>query len=230
MKAILFDLDDTLYAEFEYVKSGYKAVAEYLSKQCSVDAKVILDNMLSNFKQSGREKIFDKIVRTLNLNDSIEVKALLYIYRIHKPHIKLFKDAIWVLKELRNEGFKLGIITDGLGSVQKNKIEALKIQKYFDLIICTDDIGPDACKPSLIPFQLAMKLINIKNNNAYYIGDNPAKDFYGPKKLGMKTIRVRQIMDSDYVPQDTSDDDYLAEYEVYNLMEILPIIKGKMDE
>ena len=61
LKAILFDLDDTLYLEKDFVKSGFKSVASFIQNDNGINEEVVYDRLWSIFNSGEREKIFDKI-------------------------------------------------------------------------------------------------------------------------------------------------------------------------
>lgn len=227
MKAVLFDLDDTLYPEIDFVYSGFKTVAKYLQKSCGVDSDEMLQRMVDLLRKNGRGKVFDDLLSELRLDIgaiNIDAKLLVYIYRTHKPLIRPFSDTSSVLNTLKEKGFKLGIITDGTATVQRNKIASLGIKNLFDIVICTDDLGKDAWKPSLIPFQIALKLLKIKPLDAICVGDNLMKDFVSANTLGIKTIRTRQAGNNHYIPEDHPDPAYHAIHEIQTLTNMLPIV------
>jgi len=187
LKAVIFDLDDTLYNEKDFVHSGFKAVAKYLAK-FGLDKRNLFQNMLELLNTNGRGRIFDDVLKRYDLYSDVNVNILLYIYRYHCPDIKLSKEAIEILKFLRNKGIKTGIITDGIAAVQKNKVKSLGLNELMDLIVYTDLLGTHCWKPSQIPFQVALNILHVLPKNAVYIGDNPQKDFEGANKAGIRTI------------------------------------------
>jgi putative hydrolase of the HAD superfamily len=184
---LTFDLDDTLYEEITYVKSGLSSVSNYLYKKYSIPKK---DSMLFFNKElsKDRNKILDKALIKFNIFSKKEVKKCLSIYRSHTPKIKLHSQANQVFRKFSEE--TIYIITDGNKIVQKNKIEALGISKKVKSCIITSNYGLKHSKPSPYCFLQICKKENIQPNELVYIGDNPNKDFVGIKKLGFKTIRI----------------------------------------
>jgi len=189
IKLLIFDLDDTLYLEKSFVKSGFLSVAKYLEKNFRIEKKELFKVFLKLLEKQGRGKIFDNALKKYNLYDKKLVQELIQVYRTHKPNIKLYSGVTNLLKSLKKK-YKLALLTDGLGYVQRNKVKALKIEKFFDLIIYTDDYGRNNFKPSIYPFKKVLKYFNITPGSSIYVGDDPYKDFVGAKKLGIKTIRV----------------------------------------
>lgn len=170
VKAVVFDLDDTLYPEKDYVASGFKAVE---AKFPNVKAKELWMRWLNE------KSVFD---------DKENKDELLTVYREHKPSIHLYTDVENLLVLLRKNGIKIGIITDGRPRGQRNKIEALKLEEYVDDIIVTDELGLEFRKPSDIPFRMMKQKLKVPFGNMEYVGDNVHKDFIAPRKLGMQYL------------------------------------------
>jgi putative hydrolase of the HAD superfamily len=191
IKAVLFDLDNTLYSEFSFVISGMRAVAAHLGQRFGLDPVKIAEGLLESLKSEGRGATFDLLLKRLGLSDRITVPMLVYLYRTHRPQITLFADAIGLLEELKKRPVKMGVITDGLSSVQSRKIAALGIEQYFDAIICTGDLSEKYSKPSPVPFALALHLLDVEAKEAFYVGDDETKDFAGPQALGIGTIQIK---------------------------------------
>lgn len=175
VKAIIFDLDDTLYNERDYVKSGYRAIekatgvsSEKLWKAFE-EGKLAIDTVL---EEIGEMDIKDKCLE---------------IYRNHKPEITLYPGVAEMIEKLKNKGIFVGIITDGRPEGQKAKIEALGLN--VDKVIITDEIGGSIYrKPCDIAFRIMQRVANVDYTHMLYVGDNPAKDFIAPNQLGMQTV------------------------------------------
>ena len=177
IKGMIFDLDDTLYSEKDYVKSGYKAVEEFLKIENA-------SKELWNYFLEGKPAIdtyLEKIDK-LNLKEDC-----LKVYREHRPTIELYPDVVNEIKELKNKGVKVGIITDGRPNGQRNKILALGLDKLIDDIIVTDEIGGEQFrKPCDIAFRIMQRKWKLPFEQLMYVGDNINKDFQAPKQLGMQ--------------------------------------------
>jgi putative hydrolase of the HAD superfamily len=190
IKAVIFDLDGTLYSEKDFVESGFKAAAKYISTKYNLDSDKVYATLVGDFENGLRGKNFDVLVQKLDLPHE-EIRNLIEIYRKHKPNISLYADAEVILKELRGK-FKLGLITDGWEETQRNKISALNLEPCLDAVIINDGLDKDCWKPSKKPFQVMLDRLGTRASEAVYVGDNPLKDFIGSKELGMLTIRIRR--------------------------------------
>ena len=191
IKAVIIDLDDTLYPEEEFVYSGFKAVSLYL-QQTGLGKKDLYGLMLQNFKNGNRTEIFNEILKSENIEPEEElINSLIDVYRSHKPDISLFTDAVSFLDRIHGQK-KLGLLTDGYLNVQQNKVAALGIEHFFDIIVYTDEMGRDFWKPHQAGYEKIMNNLSVIGNECIYIGDNPTKDFFSANKLGWKTIQIKR--------------------------------------
>ena len=179
IKGVIFDLDDTLYSEKEYIYSGFKAVADYLGDPNYAEL------LWNNFKK--RKPAIDALLETLKRDH--EKAIILNVYRSHIPQIHLYPEAASILRELRSNGYKLGIITDGRPDGQRKKIKALGLDKLVDDIIITDELGGiQFRKPCDISFRIMQMRWKLPASEIVYIADNPEKDFQATQQLGMNSI------------------------------------------
>ncbi|MCX7748476.1 MAG: HAD family hydrolase [Clostridia bacterium] len=220
MKGIVFDLDDTLYNEKEFVYGAFKEVACYLSDKYTLEEKSLFEKMLHILHTEGRGKIFDRICQCFNLNEDID--ALVELYRKAKPVLRIYEDARMFL-EHNTKKCKLGLITDGVGYVQWNKIKQLGIENHFDSIIVTDDLGKEFWKPSQVPYIKMAESMGLSLRDMVYVGDNPNKDFCGAKQLKMLTVRILREQ-GDYV-NIFLDKEYEADFTIKSLNELEKILQ-----
>jgi putative hydrolase of the HAD superfamily len=192
-QAILFDLDNTLYPEEEFVMSGFRAVANCLAARENLDAETLFKKMLHILHTRGRGRVFNALLAEQKLDSQIWLRTLLLAYRSHQPEINLLSGVADALATLKNRGVRLGLITDGTASVQRRKIAALDLERHMDVIVCTDELGAGCAKPSTVPFEVALNLLGVAPNRAAYIADDIEKDFAGPNRLHMKSVQVRSV-------------------------------------
>lgn len=216
IKAVIFDLDDTLYNEKDFVLNGFRTVCQYLSIKYNINFDEMFYNCVETLEQQGRGKVFNELCKYYNLTEDISL--LVDIYRNAKPKISLYEDSIYVLNKL-SKVYKLGLITDGMAKVQWNKIKALGIEMYFDKIIVTDDFGRDYWKPHRFAYDVMLKCFSCISKEAIYVGDNPNKDFIGAREVGLKTIRIIREH-GDHMNTKLSDK-YEADYVIKDLREVV---------
>lgn len=188
---VVFDLDDTLYEEIDYYKSGFAAVGNYISNlKKTPPAQIITQALLKQFESQNYDKTFNAALDKLGISyDETFIAKLVEFFRNHKPVINLPEKSRQILEQL-NKKYTLGLISDGYLPGQRLKVEALGIQKYFKCIIYTEELGRDCWKPSPAAFEKLLKILNVHGQNCVYIGDNARKDFVSPNKLGFATIHI----------------------------------------
>jgi HAD superfamily hydrolase (TIGR01549 family) len=181
IKGVIFDLDDTLYSEKEYVKSGYKAVSDYLG--CAYEEK------LWSYFEAGKPAI-DELLKELGREN--EKAEVLEVYRSHQPDIHLYPGVAEMIVDLKSKGIKVGIITDGRPDGQRNKLDALGLD--VDDVIITDELGGvQFRKPCDIAFRIMTTRWRLNPADVVYVGDNPAKDFQAAQQLGMRSLWYRNV-------------------------------------
>lgn len=188
-RGMVFDLDDTLYLQADYKRSAFAAVGEKLEGMglcTSIEAVSALEAVL---KEHGPSYglMFNHMAGKLGLDPSL-VPVLVETLRAHRPSIGLFPGVPDMLVFLKGK-VRLGLLTDGLGRVQRAKIDALDVRKYFDLVVLSDD--HKTSKPDGMLFALFEDAFSLKGGELAYVADNPSKDFIGANKRGWTTIRVR---------------------------------------
>jgi putative hydrolase of the HAD superfamily len=220
MKAVLFDLDYTLYDTDKYVMGAFGDVARYLVDKYSLPQTEIYQYLgqLWNEKTSAYPYLFDDLLEHFSLKEE-NVNTIVEIFNKHKiVSVQLFADTIPTLKRLRLKNFKLGIITDGDAMRQRRKIQESGLDKLIDNIVYAKNLEP---KPSSLPFTAALKELDVKPSSAIYVADNPSVDFKGAKMIGIKTVRILRGKFSEITINDYVD------HTIENLDEILEILDSK---
>lgn len=190
IKAVVFDLDDTLISEKQYIESGFRHVAEVLSSKLCISKQIIFE-MLMNLFNASPKNVFDRLFDKLQIRYSKkDILKLVEEYRNHTPDIQFYDDVLPCLKQLKNRGIKTGVITDGYISTQRNKLKVLNAEKYFDHIIVTEELGREYWKPHPRAFEVMRNVLKIEFNEMVYVGDNPVKDFYIASNYPIKTVRI----------------------------------------
>jgi putative hydrolase of the HAD superfamily len=203
----VLDLDDTLFLERDYVRSGFRAVESWVHTRFSLSnfAKRAYDH----FEQGCRGNIFNLVLEECNCNPSNQdIAAMLSIYRQHEPTISLLPDAIDLLESCKDR-CPLALITDGPVDSQTRKVHSLGLAKYFRVRVLTGErLG--WAKPSLHAFRHVEQHLGGSGRHFCYIGDNPHKDFQAPIQLGWTTIRIRrnQGIYSTFEPTPSAEPDY----------------------
>ncbi len=211
---IVLDLDDTLYDELSFVKSGFKSVATWLFQNFLIPPEESLSFMLQELARKGRGEIFDSLLKKYGIFSKKDVKKCISIYRKHRPDIKLYPEAEFFLERFKK--YPIYIVTDGNKVVQRNKIISLGLDKKVKFFYLTHNFGTKYSKPSPYCFLKICEKERVPPQKVVCIGDNPYKDFVNLKPLGFKTIRVLKGQYKDVFLEEKFE----AEYKFNSLSEI----------
>jgi putative hydrolase of the HAD superfamily len=180
---VIFDLDDTLSPEIDYLKSAYQEIALFILQNTKSQ---IYDEMLQ--RHFRKENVFYWILNKYKEQLSgYSLDFFLSIYRNHMPQLTLNSETAQVLEKMANRQIKMGLISDGRSITQRNKLKALGIEKYFSDIIISEEFGSE--KPDTRNYLYFEK--KYPGHSFYYVGDNTLKDFIVPKQLGWKMICLK---------------------------------------
>jgi putative hydrolase of the HAD superfamily len=186
IKAVLFDLDDVFYPRYQYVLSGYKAVARYMF---SLYGTEIYQELAKQHDPDEVEKLFtDVLAGHFKYMENSFLNKLSNVYWLHTPNITLYKDMKVFLLLMKSISKKLCMVTDGRPEVQKSKVQALNLSRFLDTIIYAQDLLGDnkifdAC-------QLAELFLNVPAKNMMYIG-NLKSDFCAVNELGITSVLLQ---------------------------------------
>lgn len=190
IKAVLFDLDDTLFPEKQYIESGFKHIARQMSKRTGTGDGVLF-RMLMDIFDKGAKNVFNKLLEQLDISyDERDIQRMISEYRNHAPDISFYPDVLPCLDELGRNNIKTGIITDGYLESQRQKLKALNCAEYFNEIIITEELGRAYWKPHPRSFKMMGEKLNVRFDEMMYVGDNPEKDFYVGERLDIFTVRI----------------------------------------
>lgn len=178
---IVFDLDDTLYKEVEFLKSGYRHISRILLPYTGCD---IYDFMFDLYK-SGKNTL-DIIKEQFDFPYS--VNDLVQEYRFHQPALAAAEEVLSLLKYSKEKAGAVGLLTDGRSNTQRNKIQALGIVGYFSDIRISEETGCE--KPAEGCFTYFQKKYS-HLQHFVYVGDNIKKDFVTANKLGWQTYGLK---------------------------------------
>lgn len=189
LRAVIFDLDDTLYPEHTYVRSGFRAVAAWCETTLGLPADQAYRVLDDSFRRGVRGNAFDLLLEHF-AQPPRHVAEMVRVYREHRPTIEPFPGVRVALAGVRDR-YPAGLVTDGYSQVQRRKLEALGLAPLLDAVVFSDDLGRAYWKPAPEPFLQVLAMLDVDPAGAVYVGDNPTKDFLGARRAGLASIRVR---------------------------------------
>jgi putative hydrolase of the HAD superfamily len=202
LKAIFFDIDDTLYSTSEFSELARSmALDAMINAGLAVEKKVLqeeLDEVINEFS-SNYEHHFDKLLLRIprrhyrGVNPAVIVAAGVIAYHdIKARRLAPYEDGIEVLRLLSKTDITLGVITEGLEVKQAEKLVRMRINQYLsdNAIFISNQIGISKPNPKI--YQRACSDLNLKPSETMYVGDNPLHDIDPPNQIGMLTVRMRR--------------------------------------
>lgn len=199
LKAIAFDLDNTLYNQDDFELFALKEVAEKISRLYGKSSDEYFYQLRELYFSGVRSRTFDIMMQSVHgkLPDDWEEamqKVILPTYRASTPNLKLFPEARILLDTLKKKECRIALITNGNELIQNKKIDLLGIRDYFDKIYISDSYSPPARKPDLRMFEDFLEDFSILGLEAAYFGDNEDSDG-SCVKLDIEFFHVRKPRD-----------------------------------
>ena len=201
MKHIFFDLDRTLW-DFD---TNSKAALKIMFEEHKLDERMrSFQSFYTSYKKIngrlwnsyGSGKITKAVLRVKRFNDtlkSFQIDDLELATKLGEDYIKIspyqtgiFPGTIETLKELKNNDHTLHIITNGFKEVQAIKLKNSGLRDYFDIIVCSEEVGKN--KPAPEVFKFATRQANANPKDSLMIGDDYLVDVVGAERFGMKGI------------------------------------------
>jgi putative hydrolase of the HAD superfamily len=168
--AYLFDLDNTLYNESDYLFPAYRQIADMISKRTEGNVDEITQFLIDQFSTSGREKLFDLLFSRFNITD-VSVDECLHVLRNANPgKLELYTIAYDTLIKLKNNGKILAVITNGNVEQQKNKVRCID---WKGLDKCIEFIFANATekKPSPATINYFLGKHSVLASDVLFVGD-----------------------------------------------------------
>jgi len=196
IKAVLFDLDNTLIDFLTFKKETAKAAAHAMVKQgLPTDEIHAYGLIFSVYDEKGIEhqKTFYEVVKPFGLPvddaERIQQAAIAAYLKRKFEVLRTYPDVKATLMKLRRKGLKLGIVTDAPRNKAWQRLVLTGLEKEFDVVITHDDTLE--LKPHPSPFSLALKRLGLLPGACLFVGDNPDRDIKGAKEVGMRTCWAR---------------------------------------
>ena len=190
IRALLIDMDDTLYDERTYVLSGFRAVAANIARRfATANEDALFADMVAELDANGRGRVFDVALARAGLGgDPSQISEMVETYRTHAPVLALWPGVSETLAGLRLD-YRLAIVTDGLAGMQRRKVAALGLTERVDAVVYCWEC--DAPKPDPASYLQALRLLGAGADEAVVIGDRPTHDMAAAAAIGCRSIRVR---------------------------------------
>jgi putative hydrolase of the HAD superfamily len=190
IRAVLFDLDDTLYAQAQWLYGAWRAVAD-AGAEHGADRAALFSALIDIAGEgSDRGRIIDRALERTG-PPGVPVEPLVEAFRAYRSDgLQPYPGVVRALEELRSE-VPIGLVTDGDVTLQADKLAALGLESAFDAIVFSDAYGREFRKPHPLPFRIALAHLDAPPECTVVVGDRPDKDVEGAVAAGCRPIRVR---------------------------------------
>lgn len=216
---VVFDLDDTLYKEIDYLHSAYQNIAMLVAREEGGNPAEIYGKMVKCYRQGLN--VFQWLID--NEAPTFTIDRLLDEYRTHRPQICLDVDTVHTLSILEQRGIVMGLVTDGRSIQQRNKIDVLGLNRFVkdDHILISEEQGYSKPDQRLFTFFIDQH----PHSMFCYVGDNPAKDFIAPNQLGWNTVCLLDDGRNIHAQTRHIPKDYQPKYKIQHITDLLEICR-----
>lgn len=191
LRAVLFDLDFTLYDHGAYVAGALRDVAGAVAASTGRDAEALEASLYEIWKRVGPvgPRLFDEWLAGQAILSPDSVALCVERFRNHSPgSLSLYPGADALLRGLRARGVRTGIVTDGHAAMQRQKVRCLGLADRVDAIVYTAD--HDSPKPDPRGLLEACALLGVRPHDALYVGDAEV-DVIAARRAGARVARVK---------------------------------------
>jgi len=185
---LIVDLDDTLYPREQFLMSGFAAVALYVSRTYRVSRELAFSTIARAHAGGQHGHEFQSLCRTHRLPASI-VSELVNVFREHRPSLWLAPSIIATLHDLRHEGWRIAVLTNGLPSVQASKVKALDLAPHVDHVLYAESYYRGG-KPAREAFEAALLALDVPADRCLCVGDDAECDINGAHRAGIRAVHV----------------------------------------
>ncbi|RLG56861.1 MAG: haloacid dehalogenase [Candidatus Hydrothermarchaeota archaeon] len=221
--AVFFDIDDTLYDSTKLTTTARRnSIRAMIDAGLKGDEDEIFEILQKIIKKYGSNypKHYDELLKELGLpwNPKIIAAGVVAYEHTKAGFLKPFPGVVPTLLKLKNK-YKLGVISNGLAVKQWEKLVALGLHHFFEVVVTSQEVGYE--KPQKEIFEIAIKKLKLKPEQCIMVGDRLDIDIAGAKLAGMKTIRIKK---GKYAKMKPSKEDEKPDYEIKEFEELLDIL------
>ena len=193
LKAVVFDLDHTLFDRYATIKQIVPRFREGFKINPDITDDFIYNEISwadKNYVHRGWQEIFAHLCNKGVFTEIPEYDDYVqFVLSCFKTVAVPFAFTNNVLQQLKDDGFLLGLITNGTHDVQTAKLNMLGITHFFDEIVITGD--EPYWKPDPRVFHLICDRLGVKPSEMMYVGDHPKFDVDGSRNAGCIPFWVR---------------------------------------
>jgi HAD superfamily hydrolase (TIGR01509 family) len=198
IKAVLFDLDDTLWPIVPVIVAAEKTLFEWLQQHAPAVAAAHSIESLRDRRQAlidadARHRIDHTALRTVVMHEAFEacgedpgkIAAGIALFRAARNRVQPFDDVLPALRRL-SENVILGSISNGAAD-----LEVIGMAQHFRISVAAHAFG--STKPDPAIFRHACEALGVAPSEAVYVGDDPEADIVGAQQAGMRAVWINRF-------------------------------------
>jgi len=225
IKAIFFDIDDTLYDSTSLTtmarKNSIRAMID--AGLPATDEEKLFRLLETVIQKSGSNygRHYDELLKELGVawNPKIIAAGVVAYEHTKVGYLKPFLRVVPTLLELKKK-YKLGIISNGLAVKQWEKLIGLGIHHLFDIVATSEELKYE--KPQKEIFEFAVKKLNLKPEECAMVGDKLYSDVLGGNRAGMRTIRILKGKRKNEKPASKEEE---PDFEIKDISELFRVLE-----
>lgn len=229
LKALFFDIDDTLYSSTDFAnKARQQAIQAMVKTGLKIDEASLMEELLEVIREFGSndEGHFDKLLRRLppetipdGARQFIVMAGVIAYHQCKFRDFEPYADALEVMRRLHERGLVLGVISAGVPAKQVEKILRLNLLPLLDCnrIFITESVG--IAKTNSKIYARACRSVGASPTDCGYVGDNPVVDIDIPHRIGMRTFFSRRGGKYETVVGDVE-----ADHVIHNFWDLMDVI------
>ncbi len=221
IKAIILDIDNTLVDFLRLKKMAVEsAILGMIEAGFHIDKDESIEDIMSIYENEGWEDqlVLNKFIENKlgHVNYKFLAAGILGYRKARESALSPYPFVTSTLIDILKKGVKLAIVSDAPSREAWLRLVQLNLHNIFDVVVTFNDTNER--KPSIKPFLLALKKLNLKASETIMVGDWPERDIIGAKNVGIKTVYAKY---GDVNNTEKSG----ADYDINSFDELLEIIE-----
>lgn len=188
-QCIIFDVDDTLYLQREYFRSGLRQVHRWLDEEEGIAG--FGPRAWRRFETQGPENLIRRTLEEMGHRpDEALLRELTWLIRAHEPSIELCEDARTCMERLYGD-FVIAILTAGPIPEQHAKTEKLGLDQWCTPVVYAGQRAGKAKGAQPRALEEIERRTGIQGPGCLFVADHP-EDFHAPRQFQWQLARLRR--------------------------------------
>lgn len=226
VEAVIFDIEDTLYdASLQMRMARFNAIRAMIEAGLPIDLENGYKKLEEIVNQYGEHynKHFDRLLEHLGLrwNPRVIAAGVLAYRETSQAYLKPFPDTIPTIIKLRDQGYRLGVVSDGIAVKEWQKLIQLGVHHLFHSVVISEEYGFKELTSEL--FEKCLEELNAEPSKSIYVSSRPNKAILYANRAGLIAVRLKR---GDHCVEEPKSTEAEAEYEIDSLSEIFDVLKA----